>query len=849
MGGTVSLGKRSMSDKDSDDEPLFDDNDAEEEPDEEDDERPELTQDQLKCLYMISRYSHASTSADEKEEWIRKVPLMVLIYEGIVAQVYDYDYAPSSEIIHTRRIYFNTSQEGRNDVDVLRELDLVNALKLSSKEHQSVTAYQISFKGQKLLEFLSIEDRQDVDSFIFAPSMDSVIEETGDAPRDIDDLLKVHWDGSAFWMRSNSGYERESTVTDTEDVSYVSSPYLPMCLRHGGREASSNADKAHMSAAGETNIRDELSEVLTLNDVNIMVGEFIPFGANHILSLNMKLGSTERVQGGFFTALVDDDSGGTKFEVPPGLTKVTILDYSITEYVNLEADIYFPEDQGIVQIENFGIHLSSDGSVCYGMKLEAVLDRVRDCISLDHLARLLVDVHQDSSRITDSIVSAYQLGLLDLVFIGDRGNRDKINILTAEEITPKLPAEKYMDRGENENELKQVLGETRFAYDISEEDVIIFGNHGILLCGPNSKKHEATLFSYLALTGKDIFIQNFFSRVFITLDSLKQIRRKILDSAKDPNSLETVRAQLAQESRDIIMLEETLAYVSESLDTMKIPAIPPDPAGKKLFEVLDIARVRHELQRRITDLQKNTKSSHHELLILRQMSEGMKEDRMFHLQEILNENTKQITGVVQANAEQSVCLGAVQAILAGTLAFSILDRFTGTWSVVNRAWAASLIEMLLATPYLWLAFNLTLWLVLATYIANKVRYGGEAKALITEVKLVLNEECNIEMLDIYLAEKYIVAENVKYELHTVVREVTWEETPGMASSWGGTCPKITINYDDEHGFLLNILIKYSKFEGSLKPKELRECVMNELTDHRVIAEREDEELDEEEDEE
>ena len=72
------------------------------------------------CLYMISRYSHASTNADEKEEWIRKTPLMVLIYEGIVAQVYDYDYAPSSEIIHTRRVYFNTSQEGRNDVDVLR---------------------------------------------------------------------------------------------------------------------------------------------------------------------------------------------------------------------------------------------------------------------------------------------------------------------------------------------------------------------------------------------------------------------------------------------------------------------------------------------------------------------------------------------------------------------------------------------------------------------------------------------------------------------------------------------------------------------------------------------------------
>ena len=56
-------------------------------------------------------------------------------------------------------------------------------------------------------------------------------------------------------------YARESLVTDTEDVSYVSSPYLPMCLRHGGREITSNASKAHLSSGGETNIRDELDEV------------------------------------------------------------------------------------------------------------------------------------------------------------------------------------------------------------------------------------------------------------------------------------------------------------------------------------------------------------------------------------------------------------------------------------------------------------------------------------------------------------------------------------------------------------------------------------------------------------
>ncbi len=46
----------------------------------------------------MSRYSHTATSKEEKDKWIRKVPLLVLIYEGIVAGVFDYDYAPFSEV-------------------------------------------------------------------------------------------------------------------------------------------------------------------------------------------------------------------------------------------------------------------------------------------------------------------------------------------------------------------------------------------------------------------------------------------------------------------------------------------------------------------------------------------------------------------------------------------------------------------------------------------------------------------------------------------------------------------------------------------------------------------------------
>lgn len=54
-----------------------------------------------------------------------------------------------------------------------------------------------------------------------------------------------------------------------------------------------------------------------------------------------------------------------------------------------------------------------------------------------------------------------------------------------------------MDKGEYENELKQVLGDTRAAYDISEHDTLVFGEHGILVAGPNSRHHEPLLVAFM----------------------------------------------------------------------------------------------------------------------------------------------------------------------------------------------------------------------------------------------------------------------------------------------------------------------------------------------------------------
>jgi len=118
---------------------------------------------------MIAEYSSLSNDRAVKERWMPQIPLMVLIYEGIVQQLFHYDYSPSSEIVGHQRIYFNYSQEGKNDIDTLRTRGFIFVLRCVDANHIPVVAYQASPEGRKALEHLPKAHQQKVDKFISAP--------------------------------------------------------------------------------------------------------------------------------------------------------------------------------------------------------------------------------------------------------------------------------------------------------------------------------------------------------------------------------------------------------------------------------------------------------------------------------------------------------------------------------------------------------------------------------------------------------------------------------------------------------------------------------------------------------
>lgn len=755
-----------------------------------------LTENQSRLLYLISKYSKPALQVSDKEEWIRKPALQVLLYEAIVFKALDYDYAPSSELVENKRKYLNVSQEGRSDLDFLREEDLVNGLKLASKSYQPVTCYQISEKGLKIVAKMSKLDKLVINEVAYAPGTLH--------------LLQVEWDGEEYWLVDHeSGFRRLSSVTETEDVSYVSSAYIPQCLRLGGRPTLSAAHRAHECGVSNSSIRDELDEIITLNSVSLLVAEYIPFGVNQVVQLNCNLGSTERVQGGFFTATVDDHASGTQLSVDPGLTSIDVLDFTMTNHVNFEADIHFPEAPGVVQVETFGCSLTATGSCLYGMQVEAIMDRIKDHISLDHLSRLLVDVHMDSSKIVDSVLSAYQRSLLALIFLNEAASRNKINLIIANEITPHLTAEEYMDKGEYENELKQVIGDTRAAFDISEHDTLVFGAHGLLIAGPNSRHHEPLLCTFLQYESMSLFTQNFFARMFIIVDDMAQVRKLIETAEKNPNRLRDIQSRLAVLSKEIILMKEILSYVKESVDEVNVPTEPLGQAGRSLFERLELGKLNHQLKRRVRDLHKTVSGARHEAALLNEMANIVSSEKSFQQNEAICMNTRTLCELQEINERSASTLLIMKVMLSGLLAFSILDRITGSWTVTDQDWIKGFVTLMLYNnPGLWFFFSLLAWVIVGTSTIFILRYLEFRAHGVVSIKVERKAPIQLKHLFHYLRDKSLENESRHYEGGVRITKVVWKEKD--TRKWGGTAPVIELEYDEQNAFMLRLAISYKK---------------------------------------
>ena len=143
-------------------------------------------------------------------------------------------------------------------------------------------------------------------------------------------------------------------------------------------------------------------------------------------------------------------------------------------------------------------------------RLSWAVDARHSRLLLTGVALRQVEAVRDTSAVANNLLTQSQRGMLELTFLNDAKTRQKYTVLVCEEIHPKKKAGEYLDGGEFENELKQVLGDTYGAYDLSESEVLIIGQQGLLLAGAGAHRHEKVLMAYLSLMTRNVFMRQLY---------------------------------------------------------------------------------------------------------------------------------------------------------------------------------------------------------------------------------------------------------------------------------------------------------------------------------------------------
>jgi len=582
---------------------------------------------------------------------------------------------------------------------------------------------------------------------------------------------------------------------------------------------------------------------VSLSRLVVMVGEWIPFGCNHITELSLKLGVRDRIKGGFFTSVVDTKSSETSIQVDIGLTRVFVNSYDEAQWLNIEAEVDYPEEDGIVQVEHFGIRYQRDGVTTYGFKLEAVMESVIDNISLDHLSRVMSDIHIDSSKLSKSLMSPHQDQLLEMVFAGHADNRNKINVFIAEGIEPKMRAAKYLDGGACECELKQVIGDVYHAFDITENDIVIFGALGVLFAGPDCIRHETLLLAYLGIKAREIFVHNFFNRLFVIADGMKVYRDKIEKYFEDPNAVAIIRKGLDKIYDDTSLMAEVLRHLEMSLEVDPLPphAMPQTKAGKRLYQVLQIESLLENLDKRVRDCNKQVQATYHEINFLKaQINNEAK---------VLLERVKMETRSRYADSLQQVkrneaagsALDIMQWLFAGSLAFNIIDRSVGEWTLFTEEWARLqyMYPLVLNPSMYWLVLSMLTWLVGGVVVLGVLRIQRDQVTGAISFHGRLFRHINLARLEEYMREKGVRGEEIVGEqLSPVVLQVyTYVDTNSRL--WQGYAPQITLKVDVKGCYIRSadvFIEKPSTEQARIFPRELFRRLVNELEDQGVLLE-------------
>eukprot|EP00283_Hemiselmis_rufescens_P021757 CAMPEP_0173463782 /NCGR_PEP_ID=MMETSP1357-20121228/68877_1 /TAXON_ID=77926 /ORGANISM="Hemiselmis rufescens, Strain PCC563" /LENGTH=383 /DNA_ID=CAMNT_0014431623 /DNA_START=96 /DNA_END=1244 /DNA_ORIENTATION=- len=224
-----------------------------------------------KLLYLVHFYAQASDHMDQDDSWLRHGHMVVLIHEAVASGILAYSMVPASMSITvagtTSKVWVMTAHAALAAIYEMCSEGLINCIRMVTEDFAQAPAYQASLKGIDLVNRMPDELKFQVSQMLHGPFGFE------------DEPLEVVMDGRDFALTTAGGYVRRSPITEIGHVPFITSPYIPFCLRHSQTFLTDHSSRSYESALWESDVEDIRGEAIAVGNVTVLLCEWVPLGA------------------------------------------------------------------------------------------------------------------------------------------------------------------------------------------------------------------------------------------------------------------------------------------------------------------------------------------------------------------------------------------------------------------------------------------------------------------------------------------------------------------------------------------------------------------------------------------
>jgi hypothetical protein len=481
------------------------------------------------------------------------------------------------------------------------------------------------------------------------------------------------------------------------------------------------------------------------------------------------------------------------------MNSIKVREYLQSEFIICDTSIQDPTDVDVAQEELVGIYLNHEGNVFYGTEITEVEGGDPDSISLDKLARIIIDLSTDTSLILDTLLTHHQRRLLDCVFRGTSSSRYKFIGILAEAIQPHFEnAEDYMDDEEHQNEIEQLLDNLEIVHrDPNDGTLLLVGETGIIVASPNWKEYETMVSFYSLVRSSEIFIDALFQRMSLLWDELGGVRR-LLDKTSEGDYSVISEAQniLTEASANYTIIKSVGGYLSRGFKL--INKRWDDLSSCIEEELCNLVKLNdhfHRLVERIDDLHIGVESLSSEVVGLQTLLSTQIEQQMRRVYGALRDNTRSTSDVIRASERTGNVLDVIELILSGTIAFDIVVTLTGEYITPFALFPTD-------NPILFFILAISLWLGIVIVLKRGMDWLESKVEKAHLMRVSINSNCDITELESFLTstEKISVDEEFSDDRESV--RVLYNH-PVV----GDDEVMVSLTYDRKNSFLQDVVIE------------------------------------------